>query len=77
MWSSIPIEPMHLFAYSYLRQWQITHGRLLMYNNDEVVQDGAHACQPVFLTSLQFDMRDPFYGQLTAVKSRHLQTSAT
>ena len=46
-------------------------------DDDDVAQHGAHTGQLILHTSMQFDIGDPFYGQLTAVKSRYSLTSTT
>ena len=73
MQSPITIAPVHSSSSA------VNGSRASTCGDDVVVaQDGAHICQLMYgLTCLQLDIGDPFYDQLTAVKSRYLLTSTT
>ena len=79
MRSPIPIEPRHSISNGHHDQQHMSRGSVRTYD-DDVAQHGAHIGQPMhnnnLLTPLQFDIRDPFYGQLTAVKTKHRMTTS-
>ena len=76
MQSPIPIEPMHSFSHGYHDHWHMVRGGIVcmttrMWHN--MVPILVNLC--LLLTPLQFDIRDPFHGQLTAVKTWHPLTT--
>ena len=82
MQSPIPIEPMHFFSHAHLRQRHMARGRprtamTTTTTSHNMAPILVNLCMRMQLTPLQFDIRDPFHGQLTAVKARHPLTSMT
>ena len=65
--SPIPIEPMHSFSHGHLDQRHMARRRVGTHDDNDVAQHGVHNLW-MQLTPLQLGIRDPFYGQLTAVK---------
>ena len=74
-------EPHTYRTYAFNFVWSFSSAvegsRARTYDDYDVAQHGAHTGQHALHTSMQFDIRGPFYGQLTAVKSRYPLTSTT
>ena len=69
---------MHLFSHGHLRQRHMASGRQRMAMTWHIMAPILlNLCVRMQLSPLQFDTRDPFHDQLTAVKARHRLTSIT
>ena len=81
MQSPIPLELVHLFSHGHLHQQHMAHGCLCMVTtmmtSHKMAPILVYLCMHMQLTPLQIDIRDPFHGQLLAVKGRHLLTRIT
>ena len=80
MRNTIPIEPVHSFSYGHLCQLKRLAGTYVgrrRWRRRCRARWRPYLPTSVWLTYLQFDIQDPFYDQLTAVRSRYPLTSNT